>query len=679
MMDIQTNIQFLKGVGEVRAKLFSRLGVDTVGDLLSFYPRGYEDWSAVVPILEAPAGQTCCVRGIVSYTPSSHRIPGGTLLVKTMITDGAGLMNLTFFNNKYVVNQLTEGEEYLFYGKVSMNQHGGREMTSPRFAKREQSERIRPVYRQTDKLSSKTIETCVQRAFESLEGKLEETLPDAMIAAYKLLPLFDALRAIHFPGSPQDVEDARRRLIFEELLFLQMGLFRLRESRTDTGSVVLTNDYTAEFLRCLPFSLTNAQRRAIDEALTDMRTPRPMNRILQGDVGSGKTAVAAALIYNAAKNGYQSALMAPTEVLAEQHLRTFTQFFQNSGISVALLTGSNTAKEKREIKAKLKQGEISLIIGTHALIQNTVAFQNLGFVITDEQHRFGVNQRAALTKKGDHPHVFVMSATPIPRTLGLIIYGDLDISVLDELPPGRQPIKTYRVDTGYRERIYTFMQKHIRAGRQVYVICPLIEEGETDLVPAEQYAAQLQSGSFRGYQVGLLHGKMKNAQKDLVMQAFHRGEIQVLVSTVVVEVGVDVPNATVMVIENAERFGLSQLHQLRGRIGRGAHESFCVLISDAQNEESLKRLDILCSTGDGFKIAEEDFKMRGPGDFFGSRQHGLPELKIADFASDARILYAAQDIANKIIAQDPLLEQPENILLRSGVERLFQKIGNIHN
>ncbi|MDR1631121.1 MAG: ATP-dependent DNA helicase RecG, partial [Oscillospiraceae bacterium] len=559
MMDIQTNIQFLKGVGEVRAKLFFRLGVNTVGDLLSFYPRGYEDWSNPVPIWEAPAGQVCCVRGIVSHTPSVHRIPGGTLLVKTMVTDGAGLMNLTFFNNKYVVNQLTEGEEYLFFGKVTVNQYGGREMLSPRFAKREQAQRIRPVYRQTEKLSSKTIETCMLRAFESLEGKVEETLPDFMIEKYKLLPLFDALRAIHFPSDAQDVEDARRRLIFEELLFLQLGLFRLRESRQDTSGVVLERDHTEEFLRRLPFSLTNAQRHATGEALADMRSDRPMNRILQGDVGSGKTAVAAALIYNAAKNGYQSALMAPTEVLAEQHLRTFAQFFQDSGISFALLTGSNTAKEKREIKARLKKGEISLIIGTHALIQNTVEFQNLGFVITDEQHRFGVDQRAALTKKGDHSHVLVMSATPIPRTLGLIIYGDLDISVLDELPPGRQPVKTYRVDTSYRERIYRFMQKQIHAGRQVYVVCPLIEEGETDLVPAEQYAEQLRSGSFRGYQVGLLHGRMKNTQKDAVMQAFHRGEIQVLVSTVVVEVGVDVPNATVMVIENAERFGLSQL------------------------------------------------------------------------------------------------------------------------
>lgn len=678
-MDIQTNIQFLKGVGEVRAQLFSKLGVDTIGDLLSFYPRSYEDWSRPLLISEAAVGEIFCIKGRVSFTPSVHRAAGGTLLVKTMVTDGRAFMNLIFFNNKYVAAQLVEGEEYLFYGKLGLDQQGGREMLSPRFARPEQAERIRPVYRQTDRLSSKVIEGCIQRALEGLRGKIKESLPDYLIQKYRLLHLYEALKAIHFPENLQEVEDARRRLIFEELLFLQLGLFQMRESRPEGGDIILSEDFTQEFLSHLPFKLTAAQSRAINEAMTDMRTSRPMNRILQGDVGSGKTAVAAALIYNAAKNGYQSALMAPTEVLAEQHFRTFSSVFQGSGISFELLTGSNTAKEKREIKKRLKSGETIFVIGTHALIQSTVSFNNLGFVITDEQHRFGVEQRAALTKKGDNPHVLVMSATPIPRTLGLIIYGDLDISVLDELPPGRQPIKTYHVNTSYRERIYRFIKKHIYMGRQAYIICPLIEEGETELVPAEQYAQYLSETEFKDYSVGLLHGKMKAAEKDSVMQAFHRGTIQLLVSTVVVEVGVDVPNATVMVIENAERFGLSQLHQLRGRIGRGGHESFCILISDAQNPESLKRLEIISSTSDGFKIAEEDFKMRGPGDFFGSRQHGLPELKIADFASDARILYAAQDIGNEIIKNDPQLEKEENSLLREGVRKLFDKIGNIQN
>ncbi len=669
-MDINDKIQYLKGVGEARAKLFKKLGIVCVRDLLYFFPRAYEDWSKICPILEAPFDENCCIKGIVSYTPSSHRTTGGKMLYKTMITDGISLLNLTFFNNKYVLTSLLEGEEYLFFGKVTTNIYGGREMLSPRYVKAEKGEKIRPVYPSSENLSSKIIEKCVETALENLGG-IKETLPQEMNEKYRFPSLFDSLRMIHFPESENEIEAARRRLIFEELLFLQLGLFRLRESRPISSGFILERDYTDEFLARLPFALTKAQHRAISEALSDMRGSHVMNRILQGDVGSGKTAVAAALIYSTVKNSHQCAFMAPTEVLAQQHFRSFSGMLEGTGITHALLTGSATAKQKREILQSLKAGEIDLLIGTHALIEDNVEFRDLALVITDEQHRFGVNQRARLTKKGDNPHTLVMSATPIPRTLALIIYGDLDISILDELPPGRQPVMTYLVSTDYRGRIYNFIKKQIKEGRQAFIVCPMVEEGDMPLVPATEYSEELKRDYFSDYNVGLLHGRMKPKEKDGVMTAFADGRIQLLVATVVIEVGVDVPNASVMVIENAERFGLSQIHQLRGRIGRGRHQSFCILVSDAQNKVASERLNVLCETNDGFKIADEDLKLRGPGDFFGTKQHGLPELKIANFTKDTKILYAAGKIANEIIAADPQLQKDENILLREGVEKMF--------
>ncbi len=445
------------------------------------------------------------------------------------------------------------------------------------------------------------------------------------------------------------------------------------KGRTETRrtACVLTKDYSAEFSALLPFQLTGAQRRAVQEAIRDMQSGEPMNRLLQGDVGSGKTAVAAALVYSAAKNGLQSAMMAPTEVLAEQHYRTFQNFFQNTDFSVVLLTGSMRAAEKRAAKEKLQSGEAVLAVGTHALIQEDVDFRRLGLCITDEQHRFGVAQRANLTDKGDNPHILVMSATPIPRTLGLILYGDLNVSVLDELPPGRQIIETYRVGTSYRPRIYKFIEKHIEKGLQAYIVCPLVEEGETDLAPAEEYCARLQNGVFHHRRVGLLHGRMKPKEKEAVMRAFSDGEMDVLVSTVVVEVGVDVPNAAVMVIENAERFGLSQLHQLRGRVGRGKEKSTCILVSDAQNEEAKARFQILCETTDGFKIADADLKLRGPGDFFGTRQHGLPALRISDLLRDTKMLETVQAEAQRLLRADPDLNSPEYAALHRQLEKMF--------
>lgn len=671
-MQLKSDIKYVKGVGPTRAEAFYKLSVPSVGALLRYYPRAYEDWSQIVPIHDLQAGENACIRATVCHTPTKIRIPGGTLLFKTTVTDGAGLLNLTFFNNKYIQNQLKEGEEYLFFGKPAQNRYGALEMASPLFQKPQSAHRIRPIYPATAQLNSKTIERCVQNALDALETEIPDFLPREIREKNGLCTLDTAIRHIHFPPDEERLAAARKRLIFDELFLLQLGLLQMK-SRTQTLSTdcVLKTDCTDEFAARLPFSFTGAQSCAVGEAMRDMQSGEPMNRLLQGDVGSGKTAVAAALIYSAAKNGFQSAMMAPTEVLAEQHYRTFRNFFAGTGIEVVLLTGSVSAAEKRAVKAKLKSGEAALAVGTHALIQEDVDFARLGLCITDEQHRFGVAQRASLAAKGDNPHILVMSATPIPRTLGLILYGDLNVSVLDELPPGRQTVDTYRVGTSYRPRIYKFIEKHIAAGLQAYIVCPLVEEGELDLAPAEEYCKRLQNGVFHHRRVGLLHGKMKPKEKDKIMRAFSAGEIDILVSTVVVEVGVDVPNAAVMVIENAERFGLSQLHQLRGRVGRGTAKSTCILVSDAQNDEAKARFDILCETNDGFKIADADLKLRGPGDFFGKRQHGLPALRLADILRDTELLLTVQREAVEFLKTDAALENPEHAAIKRQLDKMF--------
>lgn len=670
-MNFSTDIKFLKGVGSVRAEAFLKASVPTVGALLRYYPRTYEDWSNVVPMREAPLGENCCVKGLVCEAPQKARIGGGKILFKTSITDGFGIINLVFFNNKYIPNMLKEGEEYYFFGKINVNRYGGREMTSPMFEKAAGEAKIRPVYPQTASLNSKTIERCVKTALSQTET-IPDYLTSEFLRDYSLATLDFSIRNIHFPENYDALEKARNRLIFDELFTLQLGLLSMKNmtEKLKTGCVI-EKDYTNEFMSLLPFTMTSAQQRAVSEAADDMKKDEPMSRLLQGDVGSGKTAVAAALVYSVVKNGFQAAVMAPTEVLAQQHYRTFTSFFKNTDLKIALLTGSTKAAEKREIKQALESGEINLIIGTHAIIQQDVVFSKLGFVVTDEQHRFGVAQRASFAAKGDNPHIYVMSATPIPRTLGLIMYGDLNVSVLDELPPGRQQIETFEVTTKYHNRLYSFIKKHLDRGLQAYIVCPLVEEGENDLVPATEYYKWLSENAFSGYTLGLLHGKMKPREKDDIMRKFSDGEIQLLVSTVVIEVGVDVPNATVMVIENAERFGLSQLHQLRGRIGRGTEKSTCVLVSDAQNEEACQRFKIMCETTDGFKIANADLEMRGPGDFFGKRQHGLPELRIADIMTDTEILMKAQRAAGDIISRDRDLSSAENEKLRRQVSKLF--------
>ncbi|MGN0525812.1 MAG: ATP-dependent DNA helicase RecG [Acutalibacteraceae bacterium] len=669
MVTLSTEIKYLKGVGEKRASVLKKQNIYTVSDLLRNYPRGYEDWDSVITLKNSEIGETVCVRAVVCERPQLVRINGGKFLVKTVIGDGTDYIPVTFFNNKYVKDQLIEDEEYLFFGKITKDKYGNKTMLSPRFEKSLEKQRIRPVYRATSALTSKNIEKLVETALKEVSGNITEFIPDYIMQKYRLMSLEDTLKNVHFPKSEEMLRLAKRRLIFEELLLLQLGLLGEKSAYGSRTAPEIKKDFTEEFCNSLPFTPTNAQKRAIYEAVTDMKCKKPMSRLLQGDVGSGKTAVAAAVMYNAFKNGFQSALMAPTEVLAAQHFKTLQGFF-GEDVNIELLTGSVTAKNKRIIREKLENGECDIVVGTHAIIQNDVKFHNLGLVITDEQHRFGVAQRAELSNKGKNPHTLVMSATPIPRTLAMMIYGDLDVSVLDELPKGRQPVKTFSVSTSYHERIYKFILKNIKSGRQCYIVCPLVEESDSDLIPATEYYEYLKTTYFADCTLGLLHGQMKPKEKDEIMSRFYSGEIQILVSTVVIEVGVDVPNATVMVIENAERFGLSQLHQLRGRIGRGQFESTCILVSDAQNEEATERFKLMCRTSDGFEIAKKDLEMRGPGDFFGSRQHGLPDLRVANLMTDTRILYEAQTTAKELISS----ERNDTKELFNEVERLFSRV-----
>lgn len=669
VMDRSTNIQYLKGVGEKRAKLLGKLGIFTVGDLLRFYPREYTDWSRVTSIAAAPFDEPCCIRATVDHKPKGARVSKAMTIYKTVATDGESLMNITIFNSKYTAESLEAGEEYLFYGKVGGNFHR-REMTSPLVEKVTTGMRIHPIYHLTAGINSKYIEKLIRQALLSGDDYFTDCLPLSLREKLCLMEFNRAVREMHIPTSEDMLNEARRRMIFEELFLFQLGLMKLKGNRRETTPVSISRDFTDEYKALLPFEMTGAQKRAVSESVSQMTSQITMNRLLQGDVGSGKTAVAAALIYTVVKNGYQCAFMAPTEILAQQHFRTCTDLFEKADIKIELLTGSVTAAKKRAIKERLKRGETDLVIGTHALIQDDVEFKSLGLVITDEQHRFGVKHRSALSRKGDKPHTLVMSATPIPRTLALMLYGDLDVSVLDELPPGRQPIETYYVTGKLRTRAFRYVKKHLEEGRQGYIVCPLVEEGDEDIAAAESYAENLSRGFFSGCEVGLLHGKMKPKQKEEVMSRFVSGEVKLLVATTVIEVGVDVPNAVIMVIENAERFGLSQLHQLRGRIGRGQYKSTCILISDAKTEGAKRRMEIMTKTTNGFKIADEDLKMRGPGDFFGARQHGLPNMKMASL-TDSALLTEAHRFAREILDDDFNLQKPENRNLGQAIYDLF--------
>lgn len=666
-----TDIRYLKGVGEKRAGLLNKLGIFTIEQLFEYYPRDYRDFSQEMLVSDCESGENACIKATLISNVKEHMVRRGMILYKCDFTDGKTVIHATLFNQKFLAKSLKIYEDYILFGKIEKRLSFA-EMNSPQILPAKDNAGIHPVYRATEKLSSAAIEKLVRTVLEQ-HGEFAETLPQEIRQKYDLIDLTAAMRNIHFPNSFELLAAARKRLIFEELLTLQLGLLKLKGKKRRESHIRIINDFTQEFLHLLPFSPTGAQLRAVKDCVADMQGKYPMNRLLQGDVGSGKTAVAAGVIYTAVKNGFQCALMAPTEILANQHYETLSNLLGSAGIKTELLTGSTPAAEKRRIKAALACGEAQFAIGTHALIQKDVDFKNLGLVITDEQHRFGVNQRASLAEKGSEVHTLVMSATPIPRTLALMIYGDLDISILDELPPGRQKIRTDVVDSRYHKRLYEFVKKQIAAGQQAYIVCPLVEAGESDLLPAEEYAEQLANGAFKGINLGVLHGKMNSKSKERVMAGFVSGHIKILVATTVVEVGVDVPNASVMIIENAERFGLSQLHQLRGRVGRGKVQSYCVLVSDSESETARERLQIMKKYSDGFKIADEDLKQRGPGDFFGNRQHGLPELKIADMLSNTEILAECRRCADDILKEDFRLDLPKYAPLAEKITQMFSE------
>lgn len=677
-MPLDMDIRYIKGVGEKRAKLFEKLGVRDLGGLISCFPRDYEDRSVIKSIGEAEDGETVCVSAIVASDVRVRRIRKGLEITRVRAVDGKEAMELVFFNRSYVKDLLKPGGSYLFYGKITKNLTQV-EMSNPLFI-REDEEKwgIVPIYRLTAGLTQKMMQAAVKQGLSLVGEDLSDILPAEIRERAGLCHSRYAYENIHFPENWQALAAARKRLIFEELFIFSCGLSLLRGRRSGKPGIAVKAD-VREFIEALPFRLTGAQSRALDEILADLKGGRLMNRLVQGDVGSGKTVLAAAAAFVVAKSGYQTALMAPTEILAHQHFSFFEPLLSRFGISVTLLTGGMPAAEKREAQRRIAAGETDVIIGTHALITGGLSYKRLGLVITDEQHRFGVGQRAALAEKGEDPHLLVMSATPIPRTMALIIYGDLDISVIDELPPGRQSVDTFAVGEDKRERMYGFVRKQVSEGRQVYIVCPAVEEGENDgLKAAETHAEELRDHEFPDLRVALLHGRMKPREKESVMSGFAAGEYDILVATTVIEVGVDVPNATLMVVENAERFGLSQLHQLRGRVGRGKHKSYCVLVSDFKGETARDRFSVMCKSNDGFYIAEEDLRLRGPGDFFGSRQHGLPEMKVASLSGDTRILKEAQQEAERFIneggAKSPAFEP-----LRLQIERLFDNESGIFN
>ena len=676
MKYLDTDVRYLKGIGEKKAQALNKLGVFQVRDLLSYFPRKYEDRSRFKPIALTCDGETVCIQAIVADTPRLVRIRRGMELVKFRAVDDSGSVDITYFNSPYVKDQIHRGQTLNFYGRIVF---AGNKRTMANPVHEDETTvggvtgRIVPLYRLSAGLTQKLMMSAIRQSLDAAGGELPEVLPESVREKYQLAQAGFAFENIHFPADFESLELARRRLIFEELFLLACALGKMKGSHSLSDGIKMGQTDMSEFFSSLPFTPTGAQLRAVKDALTDMQSGKAMNRLVQGDVGSGKTLVAAALIWYAWKNGQMSAFMAPTEILVEQHVATLEGFLGSFGMRIAKLTGSSTAKEKREVRAKLLSGEIDLIVGTHALFSEDVEYSNLGLVVTDEQHRFGVNQRSSLIGKGDKPHVLVMSATPIPRTLALIIYGDLDISVIDELPPGRQKVDTFAVTESYRQRLNGFIRKLVSQGRQVFVVCPMIEENEElpqGMKSAEEHAAEL-ARYFPDLRVACVHGRLKPKVKNEIMQSFVNGDIDILVSTTVIEVGVDVPNAALMIIENADRFGLSQLHQLRGRVGRGAHKSYCILVSDTDNEVSEARLKIMTQTNDGFKVSEEDLKLRGPGDFFGSRQHGLPEMHVADLCSDMNVLQTAQQAAQELLAEDSDLCKPEHEALRLAVERLF--------
>ena len=682
MARLSDPITILKGIGPSKAKQFANLNIYTLGDLICHFPRGYEDRTKLVPIEKLEPDVPACFKAMVMNTPKTAHVRKGLDITRVQVADTTGRLNLTFFNSKYVSDQLHYGQEYIFYGAVS-GDFIGYNMTNPAFESLDSqpvtTRRILPIYPLTAGLSNAAMLKAVKQALEICDTP-PEIIPPEVRRQYGILDAERAYGAIHEPSSMAEAELAKKRLIFEEFFVFSAGLSLMRASRAEKRTAPYENLDLTAFRGALPFRLTGAQERAISEIMADFCKGAPMNRLVQGDVGSGKTMVAAAAAYAAAKNGKQSALMAPTEILAEQHYHSLNRIFAPMGIRVALLTGSMKPKEKRDVRESILTGGVDLVVGTHALITDATVFADLGLVITDEQHRFGVGQRAKLSAKGNDPHLLVMSATPIPRTLALLMYGDLDVSILDELPPGREPVDTFLVNESYRARINAFIRKQVAEGHQCFVVCPAVEENEDlGIKAATVWADTLQQTVFPDLRIALLHGQMKGAEKEAAMASFARGEADVMVATTVIEVGVDVPNATLMVIEDADRFGLSQLHQLRGRVGRGKAKSFCILTSHNKNPETLQRLKALCKTTDGFKIAEEDLKLRGPGDFFGSRQSGLPTFRVANLSYDLQTLKDAQAASARWIEESGTSDAPEAVALRQRIGELFTRAEGTRN
>ena len=676
MARLSDPVTILKGIGPSKAKLFANLNIFTLRDLICHFPRGYEDRTGLVPIEKLQVDVPACFKAMVMNTPKTNHIRKGLDITRVQVADHSGRLNVTFFNNRFAAEQLQYGREYIFYGAVS-GDFIGYNMTNPVFENLDAppvtTRRVLPVYPLTAGLTNAALLKAVRQALAICDPPAE-ILPEAVRTRYGILPAHRAYAAIHEPASMGEAEQAKKRLIFEEFFVFSAGLSLMRTARAEKKAVPFEDTDLQSFYDALPFTLTGAQSRAVGEILQDFRKGAPMNRLVQGDVGSGKTMVAAAAAYCASRNGKQTALMAPTEILAEQHYASLHKIFEPLGISVALLTGSMTPKQKREIREQISLGTVQVAVGTHALLTDATQFRNLGLVIADEQHRFGVAQRSKLSAKGEDPHLLVMSATPIPRTLALLMYGDLDVSILDELPPGREAVDTFLVNESYRPRINAFIRKHVSEGHQCFIVCPAVEENEElGLKAATVWAQTLQQTVFPDLRIALLHGQMKGAEKEAAMASFARGEADVMVATTVIEVGVDVPNATLMIIEDADRFGLSQLHQLRGRVGRGKAKSYCILTSHNCNTETLQRLKALCKTTDGFKIAEEDLKLRGPGDFFGSRQSGLPAFRVADLSYDLATLKEAQAASAQWIDEHGTSDEPEAVALRERIGELFRR------
>ena len=676
MAQLTDPVTILKGVGPARAKQFANLNIFTLGDLLYHFPRGYEDRSQLVTIDRLEVDKPACFRATVMNTPRTSHIRKGLDLTKVQVADHTARLSLTFFNSKFAAEQLQYGKEYIFYGAVS-GDFVGYNMTNPTFESPEApavtTRRVLPIYPLTAGLSNAAVLRAVRQALAICDPPAE-ILPEPVRAAYQILPASVAYQAIHEPASMAQAEQAKKRLVFEEFFVFSAGLSLMRASRAQKQTQPYADLDLGAFYEALPFRLTGAQKRAIGDILQDFARGAPMNRLVQGDVGSGKTMVAAAAIFCAARNGRQSALMAPTEILAEQHAASLEKLLSPLGISVTLLTGSMTPKQKKQVRQDLAEGHVQVAVGTHALLTDATQFQNLGLVVADEQHRFGVAQRSRLSEKGEDPHLLVMSATPIPRTLALLMYGDLEVSILDELPPGREPVETFLVGESYRARINAFIRKHVEQGHQCFVVCPAVEENqELGVKAAAAWAETLQQTVFPDLRVALLHAQMKAAQKEQTMAAFAKGEADVLVATTVIEVGVDVPNATLMVIEDADRFGLSQLHQLRGRVGRGQAKSYCILTTHTRSPETIQRLKALCKTTDGFRIAEEDLRLRGPGDFFGSRQSGLPAFRVGDLSFDLETLKQAQAASAQWIDTLGTAQTPEAQALRQRIGELFRR------